>query len=133
MADEPSRLFTHLAPVLNVRDLAAERAFYEALGLPVTYEGAEYPDFIAFTTDSVHFGIQQATQPNDPPSVITWQIAVADVDAAAEICTHAGLAFTMEHEEPAAEWRYRRLILQSPSGYRVALEGPNEPADAAQM
>ncbi|WUJ72291.1 hypothetical protein OG809_03280 [Kribbella soli] len=29
-------------------DLAAERAFYEKLGLPVTYEGSEYPDFIPF-------------------------------------------------------------------------------------
>jgi catechol 2,3-dioxygenase-like lactoylglutathione lyase family enzyme len=130
--DEQASLFTHLAPVLNVRDLAAERAFYEALGLPVTYEGPEYPDFIAFTTDSVHFGIQQATGPNDPPSVLTWQIAVADIDTAVEICTRAGLEFRMEQEQPAPEWRYRRLILRSPSGYRVALEGPNEPAEPAQ-
>lgn len=41
-------LFTRLAPVLNMSDLAAERAFYEKLGLPVTYEGSEYPDFIPF-------------------------------------------------------------------------------------
>ena len=32
-------LFTRLAPVLNVSDLAAERAFYESLGFPVIYEG----------------------------------------------------------------------------------------------
>lgn len=127
MAAKPSDLFTHLAPVLNVRDLAAERAFYEGLGLPVTYEGDEYSDFIAFTTDSVHFGIQQAGVPNDPPSVLTWQLAVSDVDAAAEVCRKAGLEFTLEEENPAPDWRYRRLILRSPSGYRVALEGPNEP------
>jgi hypothetical protein len=30
MSQDASRLFTRLAPVLNVRDLAAERAFYEA-------------------------------------------------------------------------------------------------------
>lgn len=128
MAHEPTNdLFTHLAPVLNVRDLAAERAFYEALGLPVTYEGDEYPEFLAFTTDTVHFGIQQTPEPNDPPSVLTWQIAVSDVDAAAEMCKSAGLDFAMEQEDPAPGWRYRRLILRSPSGYRVALEGPNEP------
>jgi catechol 2,3-dioxygenase-like lactoylglutathione lyase family enzyme len=127
VAAKPSDLFTHLAPVLNVRDLAAERAFYEGLGLPVTYEGDEYSDFIAFTTDSVHFGIQQADVPNDPPSVLTWQLAVSDVDAAAEVCRKAGLEFTLEEENPAPGWRYRRLILRSPSGYRVALEGPNEP------
>jgi catechol 2,3-dioxygenase-like lactoylglutathione lyase family enzyme len=127
MATNRSELFTHLAPVLNVRDLTAERAFYEALGLPVTYEGEEYPDFVAFTTSSVHFGIQQAPEPNDPPSVLTWQIAVSDIDAAAELCRGAGLEFTMEQNDPGPGWRYRRLILISPSGYRVALEGPNEP------
>jgi len=126
VAGKRSGLFTNLAPVLNVSDLAAERAFYEALGLPVTYEGSEYPDFIAFTTDTVHFGIQQAPETNDPPSVLTWQIAVSDVDMAAEVCTAAELDFSMEQENPAPGWRYRRLILRSPSGYRVVLEGPNE-------
>jgi catechol 2,3-dioxygenase-like lactoylglutathione lyase family enzyme len=127
MSTDRSELYTHLAPVLNVRDLAAERAFYEALGLPVTYAGDEYPDFIAFTTDTVHFGIQRAPEPNDPPSVLTWQIAVSDVDAAAEVCKASRLDFVVEQEDPAPGWRYRRLILRSPSGYRVALEGPNEP------
>jgi len=126
VAGKRSGLFTNLAPVLNVSDLAAERAFYEALGLPVTYEGSEYPDFIAFTMDTVHFGIQQAPETNDPPSVLTWQIAVSDVDMAAEVCTAAELDFSMEQENPAPGWRYRRLILRSPSGYRVVLEGPNE-------
>ena len=46
--------------MLNVRDLAAERAFYERLGLPVIYEGPEYPDFIGFGTETLHFGIQKS-------------------------------------------------------------------------
>jgi hypothetical protein len=41
MSQEAPDLFTRLAPVLNVRDLAAERVFYERLGLPVIYEGPE--------------------------------------------------------------------------------------------
>jgi hypothetical protein len=53
-------LFTRLAPVLNVCDLAAERAFYEKPGLPVIYEGSECPEFIGFGTETVHFGIQKA-------------------------------------------------------------------------
>jgi hypothetical protein len=32
---QEANLFTRLAPVLNVRDLAAERVFCECLGLPV--------------------------------------------------------------------------------------------------
>ena len=125
-ASEPSHIFTKLAPVLNVRDLAAERDFYESLGLPVTYEGDEYPDFIALGTDVIDFGIQAAPAPNDPASVLTWQIGVSDVDAAAEVCRQAGLEFTVEQNDPAPGWSYRRLILRSPSGYRVVLEGPRE-------
>ncbi|MFF1820891.1 VOC family protein [Kribbella sp. NPDC058245] len=124
MADEA--LFTRLAPVLNVSDLAAERAFYEKLGLPVIYEGTEYPDFIAFGTETIHFGIQRASRENDPPSVLTWQIAVSDVDAAAEVCRAAGLEFELEVNRPAPDWTYRRLLLRTPSGYRLALEGPTE-------
>jgi hypothetical protein len=41
MDQDPASLFTRLAPVLNARDVAAERAFYERLGLPVIYEGEE--------------------------------------------------------------------------------------------
>jgi catechol 2,3-dioxygenase-like lactoylglutathione lyase family enzyme len=126
MSQEKAELFTRLAPVLNVRDLAAERAFYERLGLPVIYEGDEYPDFIAFGTDTVHFGIQAAPADNDPPSVLTWQIAVTDVDRAMERCRCAGISFELEQNDPAPGWSYRRLLVQTPSGYRLALEGPNE-------
>ena len=126
MSHEASDLFTRLAPVLNVRDLPAERAFYERLGLPVIYEGPEYPDFIGFGTDTVHFGIQKAAADNDPPSVLTWQIGVTDIDAAIQRCRSAGISFDLEDNNPAPGWTYRRLLIRTPSGYRLALEGPNE-------
>jgi catechol 2,3-dioxygenase-like lactoylglutathione lyase family enzyme len=126
MSEAETELFTRLAPVLNVRDLGAERAFYESLGLPVIYEGEEYPGFIAFGTDTVHFGIQAAPADNDPPSVLTWQIAVTDIDRAMERCRRAGITFELEQNDPAPGWSYRRLLVQTPSGYRLALEGPNE-------
>lgn len=126
MSPEPSDLFTRLAPVLNVRDLPAERAFYESLGVPVIYEGQEYPDFIGFGTDTVHFGIQAAPADNDPPSVLTWQIGVTDVDSAVERCRASGISFELEQNDPAPGWSYRRLLIRTPSGYRLALEGPNE-------
>ena len=107
-------------------DLGAERAFYEKLGLPVTYEGPAYPGFIAFTTDTVHFGIQKAEGANDPPSVLTWQIRVTDIEAAVQRCQSAGIGFELEHNNPAPGWTYRRLLIRTPSGYRLALEGPNE-------
>jgi catechol 2,3-dioxygenase-like lactoylglutathione lyase family enzyme len=126
MNQEGAGLFTRLAPVLNVRDLAAERAFYEKLGLPVIYEGQEYPDFIGFGTGTVHFGIQKAAADNDPPSVLTWQIGVSDIDAAIQRCRSAGISFELERNNPGPKWTYRRLLIRTPSGYRLALEGPNE-------
>jgi catechol 2,3-dioxygenase-like lactoylglutathione lyase family enzyme len=119
-------LFTRLAPVLNVRDLAAERAFYESLGLPIIYQGPEYPEFIGFGTETVHFGIQKAAADNDPPSVLTWQIGVIDIDSAIQRCHSAGINFDLEHNNPAPGWTYRRLLIRTPSGYRLALEGPSE-------
>jgi len=124
-------LYTRLAPVLNVRDVPAERAFYESLGIPVIYEGDEYPDFIAFGTDNIHFGIQPAETDNDPPSVLTWQMVVSDIDAAIELCTQTGIEFEVEQNDPAPEWSYRRLLLRTPSGYRLALEEDSEPPVAS--
>ncbi len=107
-------------------DLEAERAFYEKLGLSLIYEGSEYPNLIAFSAGTGEFGIQRSSAQNDPPSVLTWQLGVADIEEAIEVCNRAGLSFEMELNEPAPGWRYHRLLLQSPSGFRVALEGPNE-------
>jgi catechol 2,3-dioxygenase-like lactoylglutathione lyase family enzyme len=126
MTRDAADMFTRLAPVLNVTDLAAERAFYESLGFPVIYEGPEYPEFIGFGTDTVHFGIQKAAADNDPPSVLTWQIGVTDIDAAMQRCRSEGISFELEHNSPAPGWTYRRLVIRTPSGYRLALEGPNE-------
>ena len=126
MAGDQGDLFLRLAPVLNVRDLARERAFYQKLGIPIIYEGDEYPDFVAFGTGAVHFGIQAAATDNDPAAVLTWQIAVRDIGSAMDLCRSAGIDFEIEQNDPAPGWSYRRLILETPSGYRLALEGPNE-------
>jgi catechol 2,3-dioxygenase-like lactoylglutathione lyase family enzyme len=123
---QPKIEFTKLAPVLNVPDLASERRFYESLGLPVIYEGPEYPEFIAFGTDVVDFGIQRADTDIDPSSVLTWQIGVSDIDVAIAVCDAEGLDYDVDVQRPRPDWIYRRLLLTSPNGYRVALEGPTE-------
>jgi hypothetical protein len=74
----------------------------------------------------VHFGIQKAPADNDPPSVLTWQIGVTDIDAAIERCRPAGISFELEHNDPGPGWTYRRLLIRTPVGYRLALEGRNE-------
>jgi len=59
-------------------------------------------------------------------SVLTWQIGVTDIDIAAERCRPVGISFELENNSPVPGWTYRRLLIRTPSGYRLALEGPNE-------
>jgi hypothetical protein len=54
-----SDLITKLVPILHLEDPDAERRFYEQLGLHTTYEGPEYPDFIAVGNDTVEFGLSR--------------------------------------------------------------------------
>lgn len=128
MSQSAGTLFTRLVPILRVADLDAERRFYTALGLQVTYEGPEYPDFLAIGTDDIEFGIERGDdfRPEQAPSVVTWQLGVADVDAAADACRAAGLDAELAVHTPAPDWTYRTLHLRSPNGYRVLLEGPRE-------
>jgi len=121
-------VFTRLVPILRVGDLAAERRFYEALGFRVTYEGPEYPDFIALGTGNLEFGLERLAdfRAEAVARVLVWQLGVSDVDEAANLCTRAGLSFEIQTHEPAEGWRYRTLRLESPNGYRVVLEGPSE-------
>jgi hypothetical protein len=123
---EARDLFVRLAPALNVQGPAAERTVYLSLGLPGIYEGDEYPDYIAFGTDTVQFRIQPASGDTDPPGVLTWQTVISGVDAAAELCPKRGIAYEVEQNEPAPGLSYRRLILRTPSGYRLVLEDPTE-------
>ena len=74
----------------------------------------------------MHFGIQKAAADNDPPSVLTRQIGVTDIDAAIRRCRSAGISYDLEQNDPAPGWTYRRLLIRTPSGYWLALEGPNE-------
>jgi catechol 2,3-dioxygenase-like lactoylglutathione lyase family enzyme len=127
-AERPRTLFTRLVPILYVADLAAERRFYEALGLNVTYEGPEYPDFIALGTEGLEFGLERREdfRPEAAEQVLIWQLGVSDVDEAESFCNEAGFSFEKRTHTPAEGWKYRTLRLRSPNGYLVVLEGPSE-------
>ncbi len=124
----PEPLITRLVPILYVRDLNAERSFYETLGFTVTYEGTEYPEFIAIGCGSVEFGLERREDFDgaQAPQVLIWQLGVSSVDAAAAVCQQAGIACALETHEPGENWRYRTLRLRSPNGFEVLLEGPRE-------
>jgi catechol 2,3-dioxygenase-like lactoylglutathione lyase family enzyme len=122
-------LITKLLPILHVRDPGAERRFYERLGLRTTYEGPEYPDFIAVGNDAVEFGLSRRPDSDPAASAFTWQLGVRDADAAIAACTEAGLSFEVAVERPREDWTYRAVKVWSPNGMEVLLEEQAPPQD----
>jgi catechol 2,3-dioxygenase-like lactoylglutathione lyase family enzyme len=117
-----SALITKLVPILHVQDPAAERRFYEQLGLRTTYEGPEYPGFIAVGNDAVEFGLSRRPGANPAAAGLTWQLGISDVDAAIAACERAGVSFEVMVERPRKDWTYRVVKVQSPNGMEVLLE-----------
>jgi len=120
-------LITKLVPILHVEDPDAERRFYEQLGLHTTYEGPEYPGFIAVGNDAVEFGLSRRPGADPPTSGLTWQLGVRDVDAAIAACQQAGLRFEVIVERPREDWTYRIVKVSSPNGMEVLLEEQTPP------
>jgi catechol 2,3-dioxygenase-like lactoylglutathione lyase family enzyme len=122
-----SDLITKLVPILHVADPDAERRFYEQLGLRTTYEGPEYPGFIAVGNDAVEFGLSRRPGA-EPAAGLTWQFAVSDVDAAVAACERADLQFEVTVERPREDWTYRIVKVRSPGGMEVLLEEQAPPS-----
>jgi predicted enzyme related to lactoylglutathione lyase len=121
-------LITKLLPILQVNDPSEERRFYEQLGLRTTYEGPEYPDFIAVGNDAVEFGLSRRPDASPAASALTWQLGVSDIDTAIATCQQAGIAFEVIVERPRDDWTYRILKLRAPSGMEVLLEEQSPPS-----
>jgi len=121
-------LFERLVPILFVADLLAERDFYVGLGFTVTYQGAEFPEFIALGQGAIEFGIsRRATFTSDlPEQVLTWQFGVKDIEATKQRLNSVKVAFTEEWIVPRPDWKYRVLHARTPNSYTLMLEGPSE-------
>ena len=117
-----SELIRKLIPILHVPDPARERAFYESLGLRTTYEGSEYPDFLAVGNEHVEFGLTRRADADPSTAGITWQLGVTDIDAIIKRCIEVGLDFEVITERPRDDWTYRIVKVRSPNGFEVLLE-----------
>jgi catechol 2,3-dioxygenase-like lactoylglutathione lyase family enzyme len=120
-------LITKLLPILHVPDPDSERRFYQMLGLRTTYEGPEYPGFIAVGNDAVEFGLSR--RPGADPAVagFTWQLGVRDADAVIAACQEAGISVEVTQERPREDWTYRIVTVRSPNGMEVQLEEQASP------
>jgi hypothetical protein len=92
------------------------------LGLRTTYEGPEYPGFIAVGNDAVEFGLSRRPEADPAAAGLTWQFGVSDVDAAIAACERSGLSFEVSVERPREDWTYRVVKVRSPNGMEVHLE-----------
>ncbi|QBD76024.1 VOC family protein [Ktedonosporobacter rubrisoli] len=109
-------------------DLEAERNFYVSLGFTVSYQGPEFPDFIALAHGSIEFGIErkQHFASELPDRVLIWQFGIADIEMAKQRLASAGVSFREEWVTPREDWKYRVLHAQTPNGYHLMLEGAGE-------
>jgi catechol 2,3-dioxygenase-like lactoylglutathione lyase family enzyme len=123
-----TELITKLVPILHVQDPDAERRFYEQLGLRTTYEGPEYPGFIAVGNDAVEFGLSRHAGAEPVSAGLTWQLKVADMDAVVAACEQSGLSFDVTVERPREDWTYRIVKVKSPNGMEVLLEEEAQPS-----
>ena len=115
-------LITKLLPILHVKEPHAERNFYVQFGLRATYEGPEYPGFLAVGNDAVQFGLSRRPDADPTAAGITRQLGVSDVEAVIQACGQAGLAFHVTTEQPRPDWSYRTVSVRSPNGMDVLFE-----------
>lgn len=126
--EQSASLFDRLVPILFVDDVEAERDFYVGLGFTVSYQGSEFPDFVAVASGPIEFGIERKQEfaPELPDRVLTWQLGVTDIETAKQRLTAAGVAFREDWVTPRADWKYRVLHTRTPNGYHLMLEGAPE-------
>ncbi|MBF6589669.1 MAG: hypothetical protein IVW57_03940 [Ktedonobacterales bacterium] len=126
--EKQTALFQRLIPILFVADVQAERDFYVSLGFTVTYQGTEFPDFIALGLGSIEFGISRREDfsADLPDRVLTWQFGVTDIEMSKQQLTAGGVAFREEWVTPREDWKYCVLHARTPNGYHLLLEGPGE-------
>ena len=84
--EKETALFQRLIPILFVADVQAERDFYVSLGFTVTYQGAEFPDFIALGLGAIEFGFSAPGgiyrgPPRPRPHLAIWRHGYRDEQA----------------------------------------------------
>ena len=116
--------FEKLAPIIYVKDLASEVQFYQTLGFHISYQGDEFPDFIALAHGNIEFGLslRPTFNPDEANRSILWQFQVNDLAEAVKLCRQ----HTYQHTSPKKYWEQGdgwEMQVQSPNGYQINLEG----------
>ena len=116
-----------LHPILYVKDPYAERDFFARFGFVTTYEGHEFPGFLALEYGTVRFGVSgNRTLTTGAHEGIRWQFVVDDIDSIIATCDAAVLPYELIAEEGGDNFRSRIVLVTSPNEVPVWFEGPNE-------
>ncbi len=115
--------FPRLVPILYVKDLEKEVDFYKSLGFEISYQGDDFPGFIALRSGNVEFGLKARDDfdPLQAEASFVWQMEVDSISKIIAIC--AERAF--EYSEPQQYWEERdawEMVVKSPNGYKLHLE-----------
>lgn len=118
------KLYSALIPILKVRDLDAEVAFYLSLGFAISYdsEGFKAVRYL----DCVEFGLSRKDDINveDVSQHFTWQIAVSSVQEVLDICREKNLEVVQELKKATYDFGdIWIIVVKSPNGYDVVFEG----------
>ena len=122
-------IFKKLVPIIYVKDLDAEVKFYETFGFHISYQGDEFPHFIAMAQGDLEFGIgrKDTFDADEANRSILWQFQVDDLSEAVRICQQS----TYKHTPPEKYWEAAdgwEMQVWSPNGYKINLEG-HTPSD----
>ena len=117
-------LYTMLIPILKVKDLGAEVAFYLSLGFELSYNGE---DFKAIKyADCIEFGLSSKNDVNieSVSQHFTWQIAVNSVQEVLDICCEKNLEVVQGLKTYTYDFGdVCTITVKSPNGYDVVFEG----------
>ena len=116
--------FEKLVPIIYVKSLDAEVEFYQNLGFSISYQGDEFPGFIALAQGDIEFGLslKPTFNPDEANRSILWQFQVNDLSEAVKICRQ----YSYQHSLPQKYWEQGdgwEMQIWSPNGYKINLEG----------
>lgn len=111
-------MYTRLQPILFVRNLPSEVAFYQCLGFYIAHQE---PNFIALAADDILFGLMQDESRAQATQGFIWQIGTSHL---AEVVARSRANSFKELAEPKLEsWGEWTFTVESPNGYAITFEG----------
>ncbi len=124
------KLFDMLVPIIYVKDLQSEKQFYLDLGFEISYEGKKFPNFMGIKCgDKIEFGLEKRENLDieEVNKLFFWQMTVNDLNKLKILCNKKGIKILRNGKvNVRKDWQYSEITIESPNGYKLNIEGPNE-------